>query len=192
MAFLQNMSPGTKRLLLVGVPIVAVIAFVVLVKNKSSTSSTTSTTGTTGSTTVAPYPGTAVDTGQLAAYESSITDQLAQIQSALAPAATVDGSSPTPAATPATPSPSAPSVGPQFGSGFGPTAAEVAGAPVPSLAGTSYLYVQTPAQAGQIAAAAGTPTALLNETEPGVFVPAYTAAGQPTGVPGTAEYVAAP
>lgn len=181
------MSPGTKKLLLVGVPIVAVIAFVMLAKKSSSTSSTTSTTGTT---TTGTYPGTAVDTGQLAAYESSITDQLAQIDQALAQGSTVDGSSPTPPATPT--SPSAPAVGPQVGSGYGPTQAEVAGAPVPSIAGTSYLYVQTPAQAGQIAAAAGTPTALLNEVEPGVFVPAYSPTGQPLGTPGTAEYVAAP
>lgn len=111
MALFQNMDPNTKKLLLVGIPIVAVIAFVVILKGKSSTSSsTTSTTGTT--TTPSPYPGTAVDTGQLAAYESTVSDQLAQI------ASTLDGSSSTPAATPTTPSPTSPTPATPTGTTF--------------------------------------------------------------------------
>lgn len=127
MDFLRNMSPATKKLLLVGIPIVAVIAFVVILKKPSSSPS--SSTPATGSTTPAPYPGTAVDTGQLASYESTITGQLASIESALAQNASLDGTSPTPAAAPTTPAPGTLSV------------------PAAPAAPAGYAYVATPAQA---------------------------------------------
>lgn len=139
MALFDNMNPATKRILLVGIPVVAVIAFVVLVKSKgsSTTASTPSTTGTTAGG-LAPYPGTAIDTGQLAAYESTVSNQLAGIQQALAGQQTVDGSSPTPAAVPVfTTGVLGPSAG-QFTEVAGPTQNEqFAAAGVPQYAETA-------------------------------------------------------
>lgn len=91
MNFWNNLTPSSKKLLLVGIPVVAVIAFVVLVKGKGKASSSSSTPAT-GSTTPAPYPGTAVDTGQLGAFESQLTNEVAALQGNL------DGSGSTPMA----------------------------------------------------------------------------------------------
>lgn len=98
---LEDLSPNAKKLLMVGVPIVAVIAFVMIVKKPSGGSTTTATPATTP----APYPGSALDTGQLAAYESTVTGQLGALQQ------TLDGTSSTPMAIP--------SQG-LVGSGYGP------------------------------------------------------------------------
>ncbi|MHB1519321.1 MAG: hypothetical protein ACYCVN_12345 [Acidimicrobiales bacterium] len=73
----DNMDPRKKKLLMIGIPVVIGIAIIFLLKSKSSASAAAG--GTLPSSTANP---SGVDVGQLAAFESTVSNQLANLQAA--------------------------------------------------------------------------------------------------------------
>ncbi len=83
----MTMSPGQKKLLTYGVPIVAVLGLIAFLRSRNSAPATS---GTTGASTTS-----AVDAGQLAGFENSVQAQLAAFAGQLSSAGSIPVSTPT-------------------------------------------------------------------------------------------------
>ncbi|HUC37035.1 MAG TPA: hypothetical protein VMR97_07925 [Acidimicrobiales bacterium] len=164
-----NISPGQKKILLYGIPVVVVFAIIAIYQKSKSSSSSSTTTGTTSATDT-----TAIGTGDLASFESEISslfDSLAS-QGASTTSSSTSGSGTTGSTTTTTTTPT-------VGSGTTPNYPEAFGG------------ANNPLLGNQLTSGEGTgyaPNALFPGS-PGLFVPAGVSA--PTSESDLAAYMAA-
>lgn len=156
------MTDTQKKLLMYGVPIVAVLGLVVLLRSRSSSPSGT----VSGSTTAGD---TAVGLGQLADFQNAYGQQLARIQSEIT--ALQGSTTATGLPAPSSPTPSGNLVGSGYFTGAGATAA-------PS--GGNYDYL---ASMAQVTALQGTGGTVYFEPVPGVFQPVASLSALAPGTP---------
>lgn len=157
----MNLSPAQRKMLYIGVPVVAVLGLYMYLRSRSSSSSATTaaTAAPSGTTTASNTP---IGLDQLTSYETQVTAQLAQLGQAVQAVQAAQTASPTSPSTSTgyTPSPfqgSPATVTAPTSSGVTqPTSLPTIGAPPGSVSvgGATYDYIQTPA-AGSVLSAAG-------------------------------------
>lgn len=133
------MDPGKKKMLMIGIPVVVGIALIFILKGKSTPAATgTVSTGTNTN-------NGAIDVGQLSAFESTVSDQLAKLESTSSTPTVTPPIPTSPAPTPAPPPSStqdnhAPSPGPAAFDRYGKG---ISGGLL-GLGGGLWNYIQTP------------------------------------------------
>lgn len=169
----MNLSSTQRKILYIGVPIVAVLGLYMYLRSRNTTAAVATPSATSSGTTT--DSNTPIGLDQLTSFESQVTDQLGQLGQAVSavqaaqtaqPAPPANSSGYVPAPTPSTPAPIAP---PTSSGTVAPAAQPTVTPSLPpgdiQTGGTTYEHITNP-QEGSVLAAGGTTIYALEGTTP--------------------------